>query len=266
MEKTSEKEYMKNLSINKTLLTKETLKSHNKISKIVVVPVFLFLTLFAAIGIFQMIFNKDTPFYFFIPFVIFPVVISIVILKYMKKDKKENALIDNGEFKIVEDKIYDKLMTTSRDSDGDTHYHYYVFSKIYGEIKTDSFTYNFSQKDDSIYLLFYSGNEQNSFFENYEDECNRNSKIIDQEYLSMIYSLSNELNTFFIPYNKALGESNFSKRTKSQIDNLNEKKNKIKCKHCGKKYNFKKNDACPECGSINRFELIDVIHNEDWYS
>lgn len=192
--------------------------------------------------------------------------IVFALTKYIKKEKKENLYIEEENFKIIEDKIYDKYYTSHTDDDGNTTYYYYVVCKIYGDISVKYNTYKYCLNNDSIYLVFYNGNENdNAFIPDEKQEYKRNSKNIDQEYLASLNSLSSELNRFLVPYNEILGESNFNERITCKIEKLEEKKGKVICKQCNKKYNLKKNDACPECGAIYHFDIKDVVHNKKWY-
>lgn len=182
-------------------------------------------------------------------------------IKSLKKEKTENIVIENGTFRIIEDKIYDKYSILSNDSTK-----YYIYCKIYGKISISLFEYDIAQKDDIVYLVFYNGKENIENYSNEIDEYKRNLEIIDQSYLSTCYELSPELKEKLISYNESLGETNFNNRTKELINKLEMTKNNIKCKNCNKKYNLKRNDFCPNCGFVNKFDIVDIVHNKEWYA
>lgn len=255
---------------NKEILTIENFKKRNSSFRLVLwltIPgclIFIVAGIIATMDMFKSGLSGPafiTP----IMFILLPLAGIFFFLYWMKKEKKENKIIDNGNFKIVEDRIYDKHMYTTRDSDGDTHYHYLIFSKIYGKISVGTWEYNCAQKDDSIYLLFYSDNEQNNNYENITEEEKRNRKIIDQEYLASKYELSPELTPHFVPYDETLGKANYTKRIEEEIKEKEERKGKVICKNCGTKYNLKKEDVCPECNSIYHFDITDAMHEKEWY-
>jgi len=255
----------------KKLLTINDLIRNNKISKVAIFVAIIFLTIFIVVMIIftLFIFYKSEqnlmPALFVGIFSLAAFGTIALLIKQLKKEKNENAYIESGNYRIVEDKIYDKYMRVSHDSDGPDTYYYYVYSKIYGKISTDVLVYNNSQKDDIIYLLFYNGNENIGNYNGEIDEYKRNSKIIDQNYLASYYELSSELKHKLISYNEALGETNFNNRTKELINKLEMTKNNIKCKNCNNKYNLKRNDFCPNCGFVNKFDIVDIVHNKEWY-
>ena len=106
------------------------------------------------------------------------------------KEKKEKKIIDKKNFKIIEDKIYDKeKVHVSK------HEEYYLYTKNYGKIDITNDEYPDARKDSFIYLII----------------GNTNNKVIDT-YLTDKYELSHELISKFIPYDETLGEKNFNNR------------------------------------------------------
>ena len=207
---------------------------------------------------------KETDGLIFLTSSVFVLLVSISLcFRTIKKTKLKEGYIDNRNFKIVEDKIYDRYMQNHTDNDGYSHYSYYVFSKIYGEISTDKYMYEDLKKDDSIFYLFYNHDE---FIQQYDSETYesiRNSKIIAQKYLASQYELSPELKMNFISYDEKLGNEQFEKRIKRLKEELSSKT--VTCKTCQTDYNLSKEKICPKCGSVYKFEFIDVIHEKEWY-
>ena len=181
----------------------------------------------------------------------------------IKKAKTKEEYIDSRNFKIVEDKIYDRYMESYTDNNGHSHYSYYVFSKIYGEISTDKHMYKEIKKDDSIFYLFYNHDEFIPQYDNETYESIRNSKIIAQKFLASQYELSQELKMNFVSYDEKLGNEQFEKRLNKLKEELNTKT--VTCKTCQTDYNLGKEKNCPECGSVYKFDIIDVIHEKEWY-
>ena len=270
-ERISESEYVSDfIKNNKQQLTMEIIQKNNKLHKTVfkvIAIIALFFAFVPAIMTMDEIKNQNFS-VIIIPaiFLIVGVSVSIVMYKQAKRAMKNEELIDNRNFKIIEDKIYDKYMSVSVDSDGDRTYNYYVFTKIYGKISADDTIYRCCKKNDSLYLLFCSENES-------ADKCNfdekkehkRNDKNIEQKYLATIYTLSPELMPCFVPYNEALGDANFKNRIRVKLLEAQEKNNKVKCKSCGKKYNLKQEEKCPNCNAIYKFDIQDVIHQKEWH-
>ena len=225
----------------KELLTIERLQKRNRSGKatgVIVIVIALIFMLIGASSVFGSINSNGGILSLFpaVMFILFPSFILCLGIKQIKKEKKENMFIDDGNFKIVEDKVYDRYMYTTHDSDGDTHYHYFVFSKIYGQITADASTYYDAKKDDTIYLLFYNNNER---IERY----NRAVNELDE----------------------SLGESNYNSRIQGSISKLEEAKGRVRCRNCDKKYNLSKHETCPSCGSIHKFDFMDVVHEGAWY-
>ena len=137
-------------------------------------------------------------------FILLPLPSLAFLIKKILRKNKEKIYIEKFNFKIVEDEIYDKCSTLTNN--------HYIFSKIYGKMLVDINAYNNANKGDSIYLLFYDGDENlNNYYDDI-DEYKRNSEIINQKYLASQYHIHPELKYNFVPYNKALGEKNFRNR------------------------------------------------------
>lgn len=195
---------------------------------------------------------------------VFVLLMSISLcFRTIKKAKLKEGYIDNRNFKIVEDKIYDRYMESYTDSDGHSHHSYYVFSKIYGEISIDKYMYDGIKKDDSILLLFYNHDEFILQYNNETDESIRNSKIIAQKYLASQYELSQELKMNFDSYDEKIGNEQFEKRIEKLKEELSSKT--VTCKTCQTDYNLSKEKVCPKCSSVYKFDIIDVIHEKEWY-
>lgn len=173
----------------------------------------------------------------------FPLTIITIMVIKITKEKKERKIINNKNFKIIEDQIYDK--TTMHVS---KHEEYYFYTKIHGKIEVSYIDYPCAKKNSFIYLIV----------------SNKNNKIIDT-YLADKYELSPELISKFIPYNESLGESNFNKRIKDSINEFKEKKKRVICKNCGTKYNLKKENACPNCNTPYKINITDVVCQKNWY-
>ena len=255
---------------NKKGLTLEKLKKDVPSGFFLWPILIVFGILFEGMSIFVLCYHKNdlselgfliiTP----IAFAIGALFLIIYCIKKIKEVKNKKTLITSGNFTIVEDKIYDKYMEYL----GEDNYGYFIFSKIYGQISTDESVYDDPiykdvKKGDSIYLVFSDNQEINNICD--AKESKRNSDNIVLKYLAKKYELSFELKDKFIPYNKTLGESNYNNRIKMQIKELEENKGAVNCKKCGKKYKLSKYDVCPECNSKYKFDIIDVMHEKEWY-
>lgn len=218
----------------KEMLTLEFIKKeNNKFHKFVIIsiPIVLLMIVFLIL----------------IDYVIMVFIPLVFLFVLIKNRKNLNKNIDNRDFKIIEDKIYDKYYP-ERSSNS---FGYYICSKIYGELLVSSTEYENAQKNDSIYLLIYNYNN-----ENYK---------IDGKYLARDYEIDEELKKHFIPYDESLGEKNFDNRINDMINELKEKNNRVICKNCGKEYKLKNQDVCPSCHSNYKFDIKDVVHQKDWY-
>jgi hypothetical protein len=177
------------------------------------------------------------------------------------REISRNKSINNGDFKIIEDKVYDKWYLTETDGQNT----YYVSSKIYGELLVKKELYDKAQKNDSVYLLFYKNNKSIEKYNRKINEFKRNCKIIAQSYLATEYELDAELISHLISYNEALGEENFNNRIADKINEFKESGKIIKCKNCNKIYNVKKHTLCPKCDTAYKFSIRDAIHIKEWY-
>ena len=257
------------MNTNKEILTIKKLQARNELERIVGIVItvigFLFMLVGAGISIGIVKSGNMIWLFFIVPFILLSLYVLYLGIKRVKKEKKENVFIDNRDFKIVEDKIYDRYMDTSKGSEGRVNYHYFVFSKIYGQISTDALTYRDAKKDDSLYLLFYGNNERIESSDKIINELERNNKIVDQGYLASVCDLSPELIDRFIPYDESLGELNYRIRIQNAINKSKEAKGEVLCKGCDKKYNLNKHEACPKCGLIHNFDIEDVLYEKSWY-
>lgn len=257
---------------NKTILTIHDLKKKNQKEKNDIyygIPFVLILFGFLIFSITSVIqeLKNDNSIVFFIPFfclIIFGIILILYLMyKKNRNEKKENIFIENNNFKIVEDRIYDRYLWCHTDKDGHNSYHYYIYTKIYGSVYVDEDIYHDCKKDDSIYLLFYNGDEQNNQYCNKENK--RNDKNIDQFYLSSKYDLSQELLSYFIPYNESLGKINYNLRINDLKKGLEEGNDSVLCKKCYKNYKLNKYEYCPKCGEKYKFDISDVMDEHEWY-
>lgn len=201
-----------------------------------------------------------------------------IFKKAIDNKNKEISIIENGNFKIVEDKIYDKRYH-STGSGTRKHRYYSIFTKIYGKIDTNKHVYSQCEKDDFIYLFFYDvdsntthyGSNKFSFTMNSAGHHNAKTaeterRIQNTEYLASEYTLSDELMLRFIPYNEALAESNFDTQIEQKTEVAQKIKTITKCKNCGKTFNYKNHKTCPNCDHIYQFDVTDVMHKKEWYN
>ena len=219
---------------NKEMLTLEFIKKeNNKFHKFVIIsiPVVLLMIVFLIL----------------IDYVIMVFIPLVFLFVLIKNRKNLNKNIDNGDFKIIEDKIYDKYYICYESSN---NFKYYICSKIYGDLLVSSVEYEKVQKDDSIYFLIYNYNN-----ENYK---------IDGKYLARDYEIAEELKKYFIPY-ETLGEKNFDNRINDMINEKKEKNTNVICKSCGKEYKTNNQNVCPSCYSIYKYGIKDVVYQKEWY-
>lgn len=270
IEKLSPKEY-RNIN-DKIPLTIENLKKHNNTIKVFLLALIGILILGFIIVFIPIVYDIDfssinkteliSTLLICLIVLLIPIIILVLIIKKTNKTKK---YINEGKFKIVEDKIYDKYFEMNSSLDNGATYNYYVCTKIYGYQEVEAEIYDICEKNDSIYLLMCNGNEKNNeVIENRQKELKRNSKNTYQNYLAVINPLSDELKKYFIPYDDKLGEFNYKKRIKNKINELSEKKYKVNCKKCKEKYNLRNNEVCPKCGEKYNFDITDVIEYKDW--
>ena len=258
----------------KEILTKEILKKNNTASKTSLLVVFILsFSIIAAciigiIGITKI--NEAIPeasviaFVGFLFSVIIMIIIFIAVIKGIKQTKKDESAIDDNNFKIVVDKIYDKYENAMTNNKGRTKTYYFVYSKIYGEIPVEQDVFDAAQKNESIYLLFLNGTEQEKIFDESVYELYKNIENINQSFLPSMYELNNELKERFIPYDATLGELNFNSRIAYEIKELEENKCYVTCKKCNKEYSREKHDVCPECGALYKFDVNDVLQEKRW--
>lgn len=258
---------------NKEILTIEELKGNNndlaRTARFIIV--FSLVVLAVVRGAISIVYRTTEVNHIHI-LIFMAIVIFISITAYIgfffswnkNKVESKNTAIDSGDFRIVEDKIYDKHECSSREN-GDTKYHYYIFTKIYGKIDTIPLIYNNAEKDDLVYLLFYNKNEQDNHYNNTMQEGERNRNNIKKEYLVRNYELSEELLNKYTPYNKFLGEDNYNKRIQNQIESFRGMKTKVKCKKCETMYEHNKLKTCPSCHSVYNFDITDIAHKKEWY-
>lgn len=261
---------MSQKEIYKSVLTIERFKSINRAKQIICYFViagsifFIVFSFYMAKCIYEMEKSMLIVLLFVIPFFCFPIIYIIVLIHQIKKMKKQNVNITNGNFKVVEDKIYDKYMLTHHDSDGDTSYKYYIFTKIYGKVSVSSFDYHSCAKDGIVYLLFGSENILSQKYNPEINEYKQNMKHIMHVYLASKCDISPELLSNLVPYNEVLGEMNYNFRINHQIEKLSKKKKIIKCKQCSKIYNRLKYSECPKCATIFKFDSTDVLYKSNW--
>ena len=174
----------------------------------------------------------------------------------IKEEDNNNKNIATGNLKIIEDQIYDIFFTKHTNSRTDTTtFKYYVKSKILGTNLLEKSHYDLNkfyddcQKNDLIYCVFYSNN----------------SKLANKIYPAKTHTLSPELSKYLIPYDKNLGQKNFTNRINEEIKKLEKSKKKVKCKKCDKKYNIKEYKKCPNCKTTYNFNIMDVINETNWY-
>ena len=262
---------------NKKILTRKMFEKNNRVEKILGIISILILVSFVT-GVILMTKNMPRTFENIAALSICYLFILIPLIlceKEVIKKIKQIVTIEKGNFKIVEDKIYDK----NCQSVGDDNF-YSVYTKIYGKIGVSYKEYKVAQKDDFMYFLFCDGEEINNTYvdnkENFiiellfekgsiEKEARRNSKFVKQKYFKSEYVLSPELSEMTISYNQKLGDSNYDSRIKRQINELEEKKGKVTCKKCSNTYKLNKYDVCPNCSSKYKFDIIDVMHEKEWY-
>ena len=255
---------------NKKVLTIEMLKKANSIDFFEYFIVVFFLIIFS-VCIYILYYHRmnlsELGYAILVPigFILVSIFGISFSIKSIKKEKNDNIIIDNHNFKIVEDKIYDKYMESYTDNNGNHHYSYYIFSKTYGEISTEGEIYEKAKKDDSLFLIFYNNNNVVQSFDSVIKETIRNSEVIDQHYLCSQYELSQELKMCFISYDEKLANDNFGARINEQIKKLEAKRGNVNCKICDTKYKLKKYDICPKCGSKYKFDIVDVVHEKEWY-
>lgn len=189
---------------------------------------------------------------------IIPIAVLVYFLKQLNASSK---IIKNGEFKIIEDKIYDYYRITTSDTDGGSTSSYYICSKIYGDCRVGFNIYNKCKENDSVYYIIGNTNEFNNEIScDKNQEIKRNNKNIINEYLANNIQISDELKPYFIPYDKNLGESNYNKRIEYRIEKLKEHGYKAKCRNCGNKFKPGKVECCPKCGEKYIFDETDVIN------
>jgi hypothetical protein len=194
-----------------------------------------------------------------------PIGCSVSCIKDIKNKIVGNMKISSSKFKIVEDEIYDKFKINMEADSHKTDYRYRVFLKTYGKIDVDGEIYDRAKQGEMMYLLFYNGNEKKNSYESAKKEEKRNEKNIEQKYLSKYYELPPELLNNFISYDKIIGESNFNKRIQDELETLKKSRPKVNCRKCGEKYSLKKFDTCPNCNSLYKFDITDIIHKKEWY-
>ena len=252
---------------NKVVLNIEKLKNKSNSSWWVMIPLFGLLFMVGLIFVGPIISVVDTFFLKFCIILIYSILILIYVVSFWKdlrlKLEKGNLPIEQGNFKIVEDKIYD-IVAEHRSCGSDSYWDHYIFTKIYGKIESTDFTNEYAKKDESIYFVFYNGNENNNNYDSEIEEYNRNCANIVNEYLACHYEISDELMPYFVPYDDKLGEANFSARISEQISKLEKESGKVVCKTCKTKYNASKQVSCQTCGSVYKFDISDVIHEKEW--
>lgn len=192
--------------------------------------------------------------------------VALLFLKQIKKEKNESKMLEEGNFRIVEDEIYDRNVYTTTDSDGHSTDHYELFTKIYGRVNSDFRGYMAARKGEKAYLLFYNGDERDNIFFSIKEENERNSKNVDEIFVAANSVLATELQLKLTIYDTSLGERNFNQRIGEAIKNLQSNGKKIRCKKCEKKYKVKQYEYCPYCGTINLFDKIDIMHEKSWYN
>lgn len=264
-EKLTKEEYRN--SNNKEYLTIENLSKANNVTIIIIS--FVVISFLISITTFSAIFLLDSSIKVTISLrivLILGIVLTfssiglVIISSIIASANKNKKYIAEGNFKIVEDKIYDKNYSRSDDST-----YYYVCTKIYGWHVVPTTFYDCCEKDDSVYYIMYNGTENdNKVLENEYKERYRNDKNAKQIFLAIINPISDELKNHFIPFNEKLGEENYQKRIEYKINKQKEKAKKVKCKNCGTKYNLRKKEYCPNCGDVYEFDITDVIKHNDW--
>lgn len=255
---------------NKAKINIEMLKNKPNNSWWVMIPLFAMLFIIGMIFVGLVITIVDTLLKKFCIVLIYSILILICVVSFWKdlrkKLEKGNTPIEQGDFKIVEDKIYDiSSEYAGEDRDGFSIYDNYIFTKIYGKIESTAFFNEYAKKDESIFLVFYNGNEQSHNYDDETTEYNRNCSNIVREYLACHFEISDEIKSYFVPYDEKLGDTNFNTRINDQIKKLEKEPGKVICKTCGTKYNASKQNDCTNCGSVYKFDMIDVIHEKEWY-
>ena len=191
--------------MNRKVLTIKKIKNVNRTSGIVGFFIMGFLSIFIIIGILTFIdtLKREQALGISIigplMFVGIPLLTGGVIIKNTIRNMRENKLIDNGEFKIIEDVIYRRHTYTTRDNDGHTTHHYEFYTNLHGRVSTDSKSYHRAQRGDLIYLVVYNDKD-----------------VADQGYLLSLYELSDELRPYFVSYEEESKNHDINRRIDGQ--------------------------------------------------
>ncbi len=223
----------------KRLLTKEVLVK-NKIKNKKIWELITIISLLCIV-IFTIVFLKEKISDLIYLLVLIGVIIQVILcIRYLKTEIKYINNILNGNFKIIEDEVYDRHYIIFPDGSEE----YVLFTKIYGLKSVKGKEYWDCKKDDRIFLLIGDKEKAIEYF--WENK----------------YELDESLKQNFVPYDEKIGKMKFNEKIQEKII---EQGKKIRCKNCNEKYKMKDYEECPKCNYKNKFEIKEIVNEKSWY-